>query len=56
LNRRWIACDQSRIAVAITADRISRVVEDNAKKETGIKYPDTDKYRLKLLFPNGASK
>jgi DNA modification methylase len=30
LNRRWIACDQSRIATAITADRITRVVEDNA--------------------------
>ncbi|MEW6556384.1 MAG: site-specific DNA-methyltransferase [Elusimicrobiota bacterium] len=28
LNRRWIGCDQSRIAVAITADRICRVVED----------------------------
>jgi site-specific DNA-methyltransferase (adenine-specific)/adenine-specific DNA-methyltransferase len=24
LNRRWIACDQSRIAVAITADRIAK--------------------------------
>lgn len=30
LNRRWIACDQSRIATAITADRITRVVEENA--------------------------
>jgi DNA modification methylase len=28
LNRRWIACDQSRIAVAVTADRIARVVEE----------------------------
>jgi hypothetical protein len=28
LNRRWIACDQSRIAVAITADRVARVVTD----------------------------
>ena len=28
LNRRWIACDQSRIAVAITADRVSRLVEE----------------------------
>ena len=27
LNRRWIACDQSRVAVAITADRISQLVE-----------------------------
>ncbi len=30
LNRRWIASDQSRIATAITADRITRVAEDNA--------------------------
>ncbi|MBM4043794.1 MAG: site-specific DNA-methyltransferase [Planctomycetes bacterium] len=27
LNRRWIACDQSRIAVAVTADRITRTIE-----------------------------
>jgi hypothetical protein len=27
LGRRWIACDQSRVAVAVTADRISRLVE-----------------------------
>ncbi len=27
LKRNWIACDQSRIAVAITADRISQLVE-----------------------------
>ena len=27
LNRRWIACDQSRVAVAITADRLTRQVE-----------------------------
>jgi DNA modification methylase len=26
--RRWIACDQSRIAVAITADRVARFVEE----------------------------
>jgi DNA modification methylase len=32
LNRRWIACDQSRIAVAVTADRIARVVEDQVGK------------------------
>lgn len=31
LSRRWIACDQSRIAVAITADRIRKVVEDTGK-------------------------
>jgi hypothetical protein len=30
LNRRWIASDQSRVATAITADRISRIVEENA--------------------------
>lgn len=30
LGRRWVASDQSRIATAITADRITRVVEDNA--------------------------
>lgn len=28
LNRRWIACDQSRIAVAITADRLAKVIEE----------------------------
>jgi len=27
LGRRWIACDQSRVAVAITADRLTRQVE-----------------------------
>ena len=27
LNRWWIACDQSRVAVAITADRLTRQVE-----------------------------
>ncbi len=32
LGRRWIACDQSRVAVAITADRISRLVEDEVGK------------------------
>lgn len=32
LNRRWIACDQSRIAVAITADRIAKVVEEKIGK------------------------
>lgn len=31
LKRNWIACDQSRVAVAITADRISQLVE----KEVG---------------------
>lgn len=28
LNRRWIACDQSRVAVAITADRLTHQVEE----------------------------
>ncbi len=32
LNRRWIASDQSRIAVAITADRVSRTVEEKIGK------------------------
>ena len=32
LGRRWIACDQSRVAVAITADRISRLVEEKIGK------------------------
>lgn len=32
LNRRWIACDQSRVAVAITTDRILRQVEDSIGK------------------------
>ncbi|MBI4303629.1 MAG: hypothetical protein HY665_04770 [Chloroflexi bacterium] len=27
LGRRWIACDQSRVAVAITADRIAKLAE-----------------------------
>lgn len=32
LNRRWIACDQSRVAVAITNDRLLRQVEDSIGK------------------------
>lgn len=28
LNRHWIACDQSRVAVAITADRLTRQAEE----------------------------
>jgi len=32
LNRRWIACDQSRIAVSITADRIARLIEEKMGK------------------------
>jgi DNA modification methylase len=38
LNRRWIACDQSRVAVAITADRLTRQVEDTE----GRLYPTPD--------------
>lgn len=32
LGRRWIACDQSRVAVAITADRLTRQVEGQSGK------------------------
>lgn len=32
LDRRWIACDQSRVAVAITADRLTRQVEERTGK------------------------
>lgn len=32
LGRRWIASDQSRVAVAITADRLTRQVEDGTGK------------------------
>lgn len=32
LGRRWITCDQSRVAVAITADRITRQVEEQTGK------------------------
>lgn len=32
IGRRWIACDQSRVAVAITADRLTRQVEDQTGK------------------------
>ncbi len=42
LGCRWIACDQSRVAVAITADRLSQVVEQ-LTLETGIQrlaFPD----------------
>jgi DNA modification methylase len=38
LNRRWIACDQSRVAVAITADRLTRQVEE----QTGKMFPVPD--------------
>ena len=32
LGRRWIACDQSRVAVAITADRLTRQIEEQTGK------------------------
>lgn len=32
LGRRWIACDQSRVAIALTADRISRLIEEEIGK------------------------
>lgn len=32
LGRRWVACDQSRVAVAITADRLTRQVEEQTGK------------------------
>ncbi len=38
LKRRWIASDQSRIAVAITADRIAKVVEE----KIGMLFPVPD--------------
>jgi hypothetical protein len=38
LNRRWLACDQSRIAVALTADRVAKVVENR----TGALFPVPD--------------
>ena len=38
LKREWIACDQSRVAVAITADRLTRQVEE----ETGKMFPAPD--------------
>jgi hypothetical protein len=37
-SRRWIACDQSRVAVAITADRLTRQVEE----QTGKLFPVPD--------------
>ncbi len=38
LDRRWIACDQSRVAVAITRDRLTRQVEER----TGRIFPVPD--------------
>lgn len=41
LNRRWIASDQSRIAVSITADRVAKAVED-FETGTGSLFPVPD--------------
>lgn len=41
LNRRWIASDQSRIAVSITADRVAKTVED-FEIGTGALFPVPD--------------
>lgn len=38
LKRRWIACDQSRIAIAITADRLTKVI----KEKVGTLFPVPD--------------
>ena len=35
LGRRWIACDQSRVAVAITADRVSKLAEQIPLEQAG---------------------
>jgi len=34
-GRRWIACDQSRVAVAITADRLARLAEQMPLEQAG---------------------
>jgi len=40
LGRRWMACDQSRVAVAITADRLSRGAEQLMLEEVTTPIPD----------------
>ena len=40
LGRRWIACDQSRVAVAITADRLSRGAEQLMLDHVTVPVPD----------------
>ncbi len=40
LGRRWIACDQSRVAVAITADRLAGTVEQMPLESRTIAVPD----------------
>ena len=40
LNRRWLACDQSRVAVAITQGRLESLFEDGKKQITLTSVPD----------------
>ena len=40
LNRKWIACDQSRVAVAITQSRLESQFEDGKKQITLTSIPD----------------
>lgn len=40
LGRRWLACDQSRVAVALTADRLTRAAQQGALGETDAAVPD----------------
>jgi len=40
LGRRWIACDQSRVAVAITADRLARGADQLALDHVATSIPD----------------
>ena len=40
MNRRWIACDQSRVAVAITQGRLESLFEDAKKQITFTAIPD----------------
>ena len=40
LARRWIACDQSRVAVAITADRLASVAEQMPLEARSFAVPD----------------
>ncbi len=40
LGRSWVACDQSRVAVAITADRLASVAEQMPLQADGISVPD----------------
>lgn len=35
LRRRWVACDQSRVAVAITADRVAKLAEQIPLEQAG---------------------